>query len=133
MSKNERLSLGRVAAGAAIGAAVTLALSAILLLLLALPVASGAIGEGAERPVVVVCAFVSAVVGALTARIKNKGAALVSGAGAAIIAVAVRLLIGLISDGLHAFDGADTAVCLAILCGGIASGAVTFRRRRRRR
>lgn len=133
MSKNEKLNIRHVAAGAFIGAVVTLVLSALLVMFLALPVASGTIGEGAERSVVVVCAFLSAAVGALSARIRNRGAALLSGAGAAVIAVLVRLTVGLLADGLHAFDGADTAVCLAILCGGIAAGAVSVKRRRRRR
>lgn len=133
MSKNEKLNIKRVLAGAALGAAVTLALSALAVMFLALPVASGVIGEGSERAVVVVCAFLSAAVGALIARIRNKGAALISGAGAALIAVLLRVVIGLCLEGVHALDSADTAVCLAMMCGGMISGAVTMKRRRRHR
>lgn len=133
MSKNEKPDLKRLAVGAAMGAAVTLVLSALLMLFIALPVASGVIGEGSERAVVVACSAISAAVGALIARLRNRGAALISGVGAALIAIFVRLLIGLMSENAHAFDSTDTAVCLAMLSGALVSGAVTFRRRKRRR
>ena len=134
MSKNDKtMSLRHVAAGIALGTVATLALSALLVMFMALPVASGRVGEDTGRSIVVVCAFVSAVVGAIAARIKNGGAALISGAGTALAAVLIRLLIGLISDDPHTLDGTDLAICLATLCGGIGAGAVTIRRRKRRR
>lgn len=132
MSKNDKLNLKRVLTGATLGAALTLALSALAVMFLALPVATGVIGEGSERAAVVVCAFLAAAVGALVARLRNKGAALISGAGAALIAVLLRFVIGLCLEGAHAMDGADTAVCLAMVCGGVAAGAVSVKRRRRR-
>ena len=133
MSKNEKLNIKRVLGGVMLGAAVTLALSALAVMFLALPVATGVIGEGSERAVVAVCAFLAAVVGAVIARIRNRGAALISGAGAALIAILLRLIIGLCLEGAHTLDSADTAVCLAMVCGGVAAGAVTGKRRRHRR
>ncbi len=133
MSKNDKLNIKRVLGGAALGAAVTLALSTLAVMFLALPVATGVIGEGSERALVAVCAFLAAAVGALVARLKNKGAALISGAGAALIAVLLRVVIGLCLEGAHAPGGADTAVCLAMVCGGVAAGAVSVKHRRRRR
>ncbi len=134
MSKNDvKGEFKRVLAGAFLGAVVTLALAALLTVFLALFVASGRAGEGAERPMVLASAFVAAAVGALTARLKNRGAALLSGALTAVGAILVRLLIALLAGGGAAPDGGDLAVILSILCGGIASGAITVRRRRRRR
>ncbi len=128
-----KTELKRVMTGAVIGAAVTLALAAMLTMLLALFVAAGRVGEGAEKPMIIASAFVAAAVGALAARIKNHGASLLSGTLTAILAILVRLLVMLLSETGTTIDGTDLTVILSILCGGLASGAITVHRRRRRR
>ncbi len=128
--KNE---LKRILTGAIVGAVVTIALSAAITMFMALFVAAGRVGEGAEKTIVVISAFVSAAAGALAARIKNRGAALLSGVSTAALVILVRLLVMLLSETSTTIDGADIAVILSILCGGLASGAITVHRRRRRR
>lgn len=123
----------RILTGALLGAAVTVALSAAITMFMALFVAAGRVGEGSERTVVVIAAFAASAVGALAARLKNHGAALLSGIMTAAIVILVRLLIMLLSETGTTIDGADMAVILSILCGGLASGAITGHRRRRRR
>lgn len=128
--KNE---LKRILTGALLGAAVCVALSTAITMFMALFVAAGRVGEGAERTIVVISAFVAAAVGVLAARLKNHGAALLSGIATSALVILVRLLVMLLSETSTTMDGADIAVFLSILCGGLASGAITVHRRRRRR
>ncbi len=128
-----KTEMKRVALGSLLGALVTLALAAALTMFLALPVASGRIGEGAEKAIVIGSVFVSSVLGALTARIRNHGAALLSGALTALLAILLRLLAGLACGAKNLFDGGDAAILLSILCGGLVTGAITVHPRRKRR
>ncbi len=134
MPKNDmKTDLKRVAMGSLLGAAVTLLTAAALTMFFALFVASGRVGEGIGKAIVIGSAFVAAALGAFVARLKNHGAALISGALSAILAILVRLLISLASGSGNILDGGDIAVLLSILCGGLASGAITVHTRRRRR
>lgn len=134
MSKfDTRTELKRVALGAMLGALVTMAMAATFTMFLALPVASGKMGEGTERAIVIGSAFAASVLGALTARLKNHGAALLSGALTALLAILLRFLVGLACGCESLVDGGDVAVLLSILCGGLATGAISAHPRRKRR
>ena len=130
---NGKTQFKKVALGSLLGAAVTLLTASAVTMFLALFIASGKIGEGAEKAVVVASAFAAAALGAQVARLKNHGAALLSGVLTALFAILLRLLAGLAGGDLNIMDGGDMGIFLSILCGGIASGAITVHSRRRRR
>ncbi len=134
MSKKElKGDWGRIVPGVLLGALVTLAFSVVLVTLCAPLVSSGKVGEGGVRPIVIVSSFVSGAAGALAARIKNGGATLIGGVASGALAVLARVVIMLISGRSGAFDALDAQICLSMLCGALISGAVTVKRRRRRR
>ncbi len=123
----------RVLTASLIGALVTAALTFALIAALAGLVSSGRVGEEAERAISVVSVFVSTAVGALAARLYAGGAGLITGAGTSIIVILAKIFLTLVSDRSTAFDGTDLTVILCILCAGVASGAISPHKRRRRR
>ena len=101
---NGKTQFKKVALGSLLGAAVTLLTASAVTMFLALFIASGKIGEGAEKAVVVASAFAAAALGALVARLKNHGAALLSGVLTALFAILLRLLAGLAGGDLNIMD-----------------------------
>ncbi len=126
-----RANPGRFALGCILGAAVTLLLTVPLLAVPSAMIAAGSVGEEGGVSLAAAAAFVASCAGAMTARIKNRGAALLSGVVSGLIAAATRMLVSLLSG--SALDGGDLVICLAILAGGLITGAVRFGKRRRRR
>lgn len=134
MGKNDKISgMRRVAVGSLMGAAVTTLLSVCLIALPALLVASGRAGEGTQGPMVVTASFIASCAGALIARLWTRKAALPTCLGMALAAIALRLIIGLISAGSVKPDSLDLSVSAAILLAAAAVGAVKSRRRRSKR
>lgn len=134
MSKKElKNDWRRIVPGAALGAAAAIALSVLLLMLEAPLISGGRVGEGAENALIIVTAFIAAASGALVARIKNRGASLIGAIFVALMVIIVRLVIMLIADSAEAFDSLDIQICLSILCGALISGAISIKKRRRRR
>ncbi len=130
--KEPKGSAARLMPGCLLGAAVTLALSALLLALPAALIASGRVGEGAAMTMTAAAAFLAACAGALTAKIKNGGSPL-SAILAALLAAAVRLLVMFISDRSTSFDSGDAWVLAAMLAGGALVWLTGRGGRRRRR
>ena len=118
---------------AVLGAAVTMVVSTLLILVLALPVAAGKTPPSMEKPLIIASALAASVIGALIARWRNRSAALMTSVLSAVIAIAIRLILMLVSDSSTGFDSTDMVVCVSILCGGVICGAVKPRRKRRRR
>ncbi len=117
--------------GGLFGAAVILLISTALCGLFALLVSSGRVGEGSEKQLVALAAFLASVGGALTAWRKNGGMALPSGALAAAIAIVLRLL-------LTVFSGTPVGsemltISAAMLLGGVLTGFLAAGRRKKRR
>ena len=134
MGKKDSMSaMRRAAVGALIGAAVTLVLSLVLIMLPAMLVASGRVGESSQGPMVVAAAFAASCAGALAARLWSRQAALVTCLGTALISVAVRAIVSMVSERSGGIDSLDLGVCAAMFIACAAVGAVRRRHRRSRR
>ncbi len=123
----------RVLTSSLIGAVAAAAISAALVTALAGLVSSGRVGEDAEKAICVISVFAATAAGAFIARLRAGGAGLLTGIGTAVIVIMAKIILTLLSDESTALDGTDITLILCILCAGVASGAISPHKRRRKR
>ncbi len=133
MPKSESSNFKDLVPGVIYGTGLTFAITTIFILILSALVSGGRIAEEQEPMLVMIACFIGSLAGGITAKKKNVGSAFISGVGSAIVAAAVRIIISMFSETGSLFDRGDMLIILSMLCGGLLSGAINVRKKRRRR
>ena len=132
MPRSEAKRFRELLPGVMYGVGTTFVCTTCLILILSIFVSGGRLAEEQEPILVMLSCFAGTIAGGITAKKKNCGSAMISGIGTAVVSAAIRLIISMFSETGSLFDKGDALIILSMICGGILSGAVSVKKKRRR-
>ena len=121
-----------LAANAVIGSFIALGLTLVLLLIVSGLVVSGRLPEGLMRGSVVVLLFLTSMIGAFIAILRNRTRALIVGLCEGMILYAITLVFGAFSAGATFFGELSLFLLIATISGGLFAGIICNRPKKRR-
>jgi len=121
-----------LATNAVIGSLIALGLTLVLLLIASGLVVSGRLPEGLMRGSVVILLFLTSMIGAFIAILRNRTRALIVGLCEGAILYAITLVFGAFSPGATFFGELSLFLLLAAISGGLFAGIVCNRPKKRR-